>query len=377
MKKIILVGILVIIQSFVFAESFPAFPMTIYWEIKIWNSPLEEWTINIHNSLNQELISYEITEEGKYWSDNASILPLLLNEFEWNLIFEVSHNWKTYTIDSIDDSHKKSTCPDKSSITFVSDNCRYDILLKEEKDPNETWNTNTWDVNTWDVNTWNINTWTNNYSTSYGGGHRSNSTKNNKSEWEEITNNHSIENDSSNSNQLSNNDEEIQENWFTKELNDAYQFSYKNWITTKKSIEDADMEWLLTRIQTAKMLSYYAINILWKKPDLTQWSAKFYDITDELNEEYNNAVTLASQLWIMWVNMDGYFRPHDIVSRAEFGTALSRMLFWTEDWSDLYFTTHLNKLKEKWIIKETNPDLIEIRWYAMIMLMRAANKTTK
>ena len=79
----------------------------------------------------------------------------------------------------------------------------------------------------------------------------------------------------------------------------------------------------------------------------------------------------------MWINMNGYFRPYDTITRAEFGTALSRMIYWIADWKFLYYTTHLNKLKEEWIIKETKSDLIEIRWYAMLMFMRAANKYTK
>ena len=42
------------------------------------------------------------------------------------------------------------------------------------------------------------------------------------------------------------------------------------------------------------------------------------------------------------------------------------------DWTDTYYSTHLNKLLEKWIIANTDPDLQELRWYVMIMLMRSA-----
>ncbi|MBO7505065.1 hypothetical protein J6T66_02730 [bacterium] len=38
------------------------------------------------------------------------------------------------------------------------------------------------------------------------------------------------------------------------------------------------------------------------------------------------------------------FRPFDLVPRAEFGTALSRMLYSTED-GNPYYSTHLAKLK--------------------------------
>ena len=124
------------------------------------------------------------------------------------------------------------------------------------------------------------------------------------------------------------------------------------------------------------MLSHFAINVLGMIPD-TSKTAIFKDISPNLDSDYNNWVTLAYQLWIMWLNMDGYFRPYDKITRAEFGTALSRILYWIEDWKDFYYTPHLNRLKEEWIIKDTNPKLIEIRWYAMLMLMRASKKITE
>jgi hypothetical protein len=45
----------------------------------------------------------------------------------------------------------------------------------------------------------------------------------------------------------------------------------------------------------AKMLSYYAINVLLQKPDETR-NNKFNDITDKLDAQYDSGVTLAYQL---------------------------------------------------------------------------------
>jgi hypothetical protein len=50
---------------------------------------------------------------------------------------------------------------------------------------------------------------------------------------------------------------------YPQEFIDAYNFAYKNWITSKSSIQDAKMYATLTRIQMAKMLSNYAINVVW------------------------------------------------------------------------------------------------------------------
>ena len=124
------------------------------------------------------------------------------------------------------------------------------------------------------------------------------------------------------------------------------------------------------------MLSQYAINVLGKKP-ANVVVPNFKDITSELDEEYNFWVTLAYQLGIMWINMpNNKFRPDDLVPRAEFATALSRMLFSTPDWvyesTDIYYTNHLKKLVEEKIITNNNPDMQELRGYVMLMLMRSA-----
>ena len=161
-------------------------------------------------------------------------------------------------------------------------------------------------------------------------------------------------------------------NWFTVEFNNAYEFAYRAWITTTPSIEKANMNWNLTRIAMAKMLSQYAMNVLWKKP-ANVVSPKFSDVTQELDDNYWWAVELAYQLWIMWKWIK-LFRPNDAVTRAEFATSLSRMLYWIEDWKDQYYSTHLSKLYNEWIIKNVNPNLKELRWYVMIMLMRSAKK---
>ena len=157
----------------------------------------------------------------------------------------------------------------------------------------------------------------------------------------------------------------------TDEFQQAYKFAYENWITTMDTIDKADMEGLLTRIAMAKMLSNYAINVLGKKP-ANIIVPNFSDITTKLDEEYDFWVTLWYQLWIMWINMpNNEFRPFDYVTRAEFATALSRMLFWTHD-GDPYYVTHIEKLKAEWIITNDDPDMQELRWYVMIMLMRSA-----
>ena len=172
---------------------------------------------------------------------------------------------------------------------------------------------------------------------------------------------------------------EVSKNWFTKEMNDAYEFAFKNWITTINNIEKTKMYSNLTRIQMAKMLSNYAINIQWKQPDSSK-KCQFDDISKELDVKYDEWITKACQLWIMWQNVKrNQFRPNDIVTRAEFTTALSRMLYWIEDgkWNTKYYEPHMAKLYEEWIINKKDPKIEEKRWYVMLMLMRTDGTTEK
>ena len=168
-------------------------------------------------------------------------------------------------------------------------------------------------------------------------------------------------------------DQQTLSDGLTPEMHEAYEFAKENWITTMPTILDADMYGPLDRIAMAKMLSNYATNVLGKTPDTTREVPNFPDINEQLDAEYWNAVTLAYQLGIMWINIDE-FRPFDIVTRAEFATALSRMLYGIADGIELYYEPHMQKLLEEKIITVADPDMLELRGYVMIMLMRSAKK---
>ena len=162
---------------------------------------------------------------------------------------------------------------------------------------------------------------------------------------------------------------------YSTEQNQAYQFAKSKWITTQSNIQNANIDWKLTRIHMAKMLSNYAINVLWQSPDISKWTVRFADVSSKLDKQYDNWVTLAYQLWIMWINMqDNKFRPNAYVTRAEFATALSRMIYGIEDgkWKIKYYVPHMAKLYNEWIITNTNSSMKEKRWYVMLMLMRSA-----
>ena len=81
----------------------------------------------------------------------------------------------------------------------------------------------------------------------------------------------------------------------------------------------------------------------------------------------------------MWINADGTplrnFNPDGKVSRAEFVTVLSRVLYWdkyNQDWSK-YYEKHMQALLEAEILSDTNPNIQELRWRIILMLYRSQN----
>jgi hypothetical protein len=160
---------------------------------------------------------------------------------------------------------------------------------------------------------------------------------------------------------------------YSSEMQDAYDFAINNWLISASSIYSADMDWYLTRIWMAKILSQFAINIAWMEPDNNKYNT-YYDVPESLNAQYDNWVLLAYQLWIMWIGTH-YFRPYDYVTRAEFATAVSRIIYNIDDGSNgrAYYEPHLNKLRSEWILTNIDPYRIEKRWLALVILNRIAN----
>jgi hypothetical protein len=150
------------------------------------------------------------------------------------------------------------------------------------------------------------------------------------------------------------------------------------------------MDGYIIRSHLAKMMSQFAINVVWAKPNIwKEWCDKFNDIANE-TDELKWYMKTACELWLMWLHADGKtvkdnFDPNDYVTRAEFGTVLSRFLYLNEnnlttqeiqEWAEWY-SKHLSALKLNWIMTQIDGQRItskELRWYVMLMLMRSAQK---
>ncbi|MFA5748187.1 MAG: S-layer homology domain-containing protein [Candidatus Absconditabacterales bacterium] len=167
----------------------------------------------------------------------------------------------------------------------------------------------------------------------------------------------------------------IQGSPFSVELNDAYKYAFANRITTMNTIQKADMEGKLIRSHMAKMVSNYAIKVLGKTIN-TGLSCNFNDVDNETSE-IKLYIKISCQLGLMGWNSDGTiqnenFNPKDEVTRAQFGTILSRAIYGTKyNGGTPYYLNHLNALKKNEIITNTNPELKELRGFVMLMMMRA------
>ncbi len=164
----------------------------------------------------------------------------------------------------------------------------------------------------------------------------------------------------------------------TKEQNeilDAYQWAYEHNVTTMVTLRDANPEWVVTRGHLAKMVVNYATNVLGQKiPEKIPSECRWNDYrSDWESQEIKDYAVKACALWLMWLNMKK-FQPKVWVSRAQFGTIMSRLLWWKKyaGWTP-YYRNHLNALKKNGIMTQIgNPEgRTELRQWVWLMLMRA------
>jgi hypothetical protein len=133
----------------------------------------------------------------------------------------------------------------------------------------------------------------------------------------------------------------------------------------------------------AKMISNYAINVMWKTWTIANASKCSFSDLKSISVDLQPYANISCQLWLMWMDSKWWinkkFNPRWEVTRAQFATILSRLLRWdryNKTWWD-YYAQHLKALNEEWIINYIawNPaERKELRWRAMIMLKRASEE---
>ncbi len=171
------------------------------------------------------------------------------------------------------------------------------------------------------------------------------------------------------------------ENTYSQELQNAYQRAYSIGITTLSPIEWANIEWKITRAQLAKMLSVFTQKTMNAKK-IHQGSECLFTDTNKITKDLQVYAQLSCTLGIMWLKADGspdnIFNPSGSVTRAQFATVLSRLLYGEKnnikagEKNILRYQKHIQAINKTGIMKKiSNPAMEEIRGFVMIMLMRA------
>jgi hypothetical protein len=165
------------------------------------------------------------------------------------------------------------------------------------------------------------------------------------------------------------------------EIMEAYLWAYANKITTISSFKKAKPDWVLIRWHLAKMVVNYVVNVLWRKmpTQIPTHCKRDDDGKQRESKEIKDYAEKACALWLMWIRVkDNKFRPKDSVTRAEFGTVLSRILWWDKydvknaTKSNPYYVKHLNALKENGIMLQIQhpTEVKELRKWVWVMLRR-------
>ncbi|MEI7919125.1 MAG: S-layer homology domain-containing protein [bacterium] len=162
---------------------------------------------------------------------------------------------------------------------------------------------------------------------------------------------------------------------YSDELQGAYDYAYGMGVTTQSAIDTADMYGQLKRSHMAKMMVNYAKEVKGMTAD-TSLACSFTDVANQ-TEEMQGYIKEACQMGLMGQGITA-FNPNGIVTRAQFGTVLSRVLYGdANNGGNPYYADHLAALKDAGIMTNiSNPNAAEVRGYVMLMMQRADNGTT-
>ncbi len=162
---------------------------------------------------------------------------------------------------------------------------------------------------------------------------------------------------------------------YSDELEGAYDYAYGIGATTQSSIGTANMYGSLIRSHMAKMMSNYATEVLGLTPD-TDKACVFSDVANQ-TEELQGYITTACQLGLMGVDLTA-FNPNGTVTRAQFGTVLSRARYGdVNNGGTPYYADHLAALQDAGVMNNiSNPNAPEVRGYVMLMMQRADTGTS-
>lgn len=179
---------------------------------------------------------------------------------------------------------------------------------------------------------------------------------------------------------------DISDSPYSNEINDAFLRAYGLNITNKCPIAEARLDDGIKRKELAKMMTMFTIQVMGIYPDTNKtWCNFFSDLTGQ-SDEFKFFIKTSCQLDLMGLKPNGTipeekFNPERYVTRAEFGTVLSRLIY--GDKHNVYsgeetiykrYEKHLAALNKDNIMKKIqNPSMLEKRARVILMLDRTTS----
>lgn len=161
------------------------------------------------------------------------------------------------------------------------------------------------------------------------------------------------------------------------DLMNVYIWARDNWITTWETLEAALPDGYIERWEMAKLVVNFMNDVLWREvpKNIPSKCSRWDKETEWESAEEKKYAEQSCALWLMWIYMQN-FKPNKLLDRAEFGTIVSRILWWEKfnvpnaTTENKYYVKHLNEVKkENLIVQIENPETIkELRKWIWIVL---------
>lgn len=163
------------------------------------------------------------------------------------------------------------------------------------------------------------------------------------------------------------------------DLMNVYLWARDNWITTWETLEAALPDGYIERWEMAKLVVDFVENVLWREApsEIPSQCSRWDKETEWKSAEVKIYAEQSCALWLMWIYMKN-FKPKKLLDRAEFGTIVSRILWWEKynvpDATNekKYYVKHLNEVKKENLITQIeNPETIkELRKWIWTVLQK-------
>ena len=163
------------------------------------------------------------------------------------------------------------------------------------------------------------------------------------------------------------------------DLMNVYIWARDNWITTWETLEAALPDGYIERWEMAKLVVNFVNDVLWREvpKNIPSKCSRWDKETEWESAEEKKYAEQSCALWLMWIYMQN-FKPNKLLDRAEFGTIVSRILWWEKfnvpnaTTENKYYVKHLNEVKkENLITKIDNPQQIkELRKWIWTVLKK-------